>query len=248
MGFVFGGGKRGGGRAVEAYLYSSDRERIVALVLKVGGKVTEALKGSVDALAARDSDLARKIVREDDEVDAMEREIDHECLRAIAMRQPVREELRFIFAVLKTITDLERIGDQAVNIARWALELKKYPYPETNPLIPAMRDITEGMLRDVLRAFQALDGDLSLEICRRDGQIDRMYSRVFNEFIGLMASCASNDKGLARFAAGQMWVARHLERVGDHVTNIAERVYFVAKGQVLKKEIGVLAPWEDERR
>ncbi|MDR2527844.1 MAG: phosphate signaling complex protein PhoU [Synergistaceae bacterium] len=241
-------GKRGGGRVVEAYLYSSDRDRIVALVLKVGGKVTEALKGSVDALVARDSELARKIVRDDDDVDAMEQEIDHECLRAIAMRQPVREDLRFIFAVLKTITDLERIGDQAVNIARWALELKKYPYSETNPLIPAMRDTAEGMLRDVLEAFRALNGDLSVEICRRDNQIDRMYSRVFNEFIGLMASYSSNDKGLIRFAAGQMWVARHLERVGDHITNIAERVYFVAKGQVLSKMIHVLAPWEDERR
>jgi phosphate transport system protein len=221
---------------VEAYLYSSDKARIVEYVLKMGGAVADALKNAVDALVAKNIDLAERIVDDDDEVDAMERKIDQECLRSIAMRQPVREELRFIFAVLKTITDLERIGDQAVNIARWAIELNKDTQCETSPVISKMRDSVEAMLRDALDAFKTSDSELSMKICQSDDQIDEMYSNVFNQFIDLMASHKSGDANVVRVAAGQMWVARHLERVGDHVTNIAERVYFVAKGETLTKK------------
>ncbi|GHS96736.1 phosphate transport system regulatory protein PhoU [Synergistales bacterium] len=221
---------------MEAYLYSFDKTRIVEYVLKMGGAVAEALKNAVDALVTKNVDLAKNVVDDDDEVDAMERTIDQECLRSIAMRQPVREELRFIFAVLKTITDLERIGDQAVNIARWAIELDKYPGYDTSPVIPEMRDIVEAMLRDALNAFKTSDSELSMKICKSDEQIDEMYSNVFDQFIDLMASHKSGDANVVRVAAGQMWVARHLERVGDHVTNMAERIYFVDRGEILTKK------------
>ena len=98
-------------KTVEAWLYSTDKERIVDFVLKMGEKAASALKNALDSLAAEDEELAQAVVSGDDEIDAMEKKIDHECLRSIAMRQPVREELRFIFAVLKTITDIERIAD-----------------------------------------------------------------------------------------------------------------------------------------
>lgn len=228
-----------GKKTVEAWLYSADRERIVDLVLKMGVMAAEALKNAVDALVSEDAERAKAIVKGDDEVDAMEEAIDLECLRSIAMRQPVREELRFIFAVLKTITDLERIGDQAVNIAEWTRELKKYPRTETNPAIPEMRDIAEAMLRDALEAFRTSDVDLAVEICRRDDRLDKMYSNVFNEFIELMASHETKDTNIVRIGTGQMWVARHLERVGDHITNIAERVYFMARGEMLTQR------WKD---
>lgn len=224
---------------MEAWLYSADRERIVDLVLKMGVMAAEALKNAVDALVSEDAERAKAIVKGDDEVDAMEEAIDLECLRSIAMRQPVREELRFIFAVLKTITDLERIGDQAVNIAEWTMELKKYPRADTNPAIPEMRDIAETMLKDALEAFRTSNADLAVEICHRDDRLDKMYSSVFNEFIELMASHETKDTGIVRIGTGQMWVARHLERVGDHITNIAERVYFMARGEMLTQR------WKD---
>lgn len=227
--------KHDGKKTVEAYLYSADKERIVDLVLKMGYMAVEALKNAVDALVKEDVELARAVVRGDDEIDAMEEEIDHECLRSIAMRQPVREELRFIFAVLKTITDLERIGDQSVNIAEWAIDLKKYRRPATNPVIAEMRDVAEAMLRDALEAFRTSDGDLSVEICKRDDQVDRMYTNVFDEFIELVASHQPKDTDIVRIGVGQMWAARHLERVGDHITNIAERVYFMTKGETLPR-------------
>jgi phosphate transport system protein len=221
---------------VESYLYSLDKRRIVELVMKMGFLAESALKNGMKAFIESDEALAGKVVSGDDEIDATEEEIDLECLRSIAMRQPVREDLRFVFAVLKTITDLERIGDQAVNIARWAAELKKYPPTPVNPTLIDMRDIAGGMLRDVLDVFKTSNGDMSAEICQRDDQLDRMYSIVFNEFIDLMASYKTGDTNTVRAISGQMWIARHLERIGDHVTNIAERVYFMDKGEALTKD------------
>jgi phosphate transport system protein len=221
---------------VESYLYASDKERIVGLVIKMGLAADSALKDAMEAFATADKVLAAKVVSSDDEIDAVEEEIDLECLRSIAMRQPVREELRFIFAVLKTITDLERIGDQSVNIARWVIELKKYPQTAVRPALIDMGDVAGAMLRDALKAFRTSDGDMCAEICRRDGILDEAYSSIFDEFIELMASFKTGDTNTVRAIAAQMWIARHLERIGDHVTNIAERVYFMDKGESLTKD------------
>ncbi|MDR1979873.1 MAG: phosphate signaling complex protein PhoU [Synergistaceae bacterium] len=222
-------------KSVESYLYASDKKRIIELVTKMGSMVDSALKNALEAFIEANALLAEKIIAGDDEVDAMEGQVDLECLRSIAMRQPVREELRFIFAVLKTITDLERIGDESVNIARWVVELRKYPRAAVNPTLIDMWDISRAMLRDALNAFKSSDGNLSEELCRRDDQLDRMYEDVFGEFIDLMASYKTNDVNMVRAVAGQMWIARHLERIGDHVTNIAERVYFMDKGETLAR-------------
>ncbi|MDR1733003.1 MAG: phosphate signaling complex protein PhoU [Synergistaceae bacterium] len=223
-------------KSVESFLYASDKERIVRHVMRMGQLAGVALKDAVEAVITADEELAEKVVAGDDEIDTVEEEIDQECLRSIAMRQPVREELRFIFAVLKTITDLERIGDQAVNIARWALELKKYPRIEVNPVLGDMRKIAGSMLQDAMEAFRTSDGNMSAEICARDDLLDRNYSTIFNEFIDLMASSSTGDTNIVRAITGQMWIARHLERTGDHVTNIAERVYFMDKGETLTKD------------
>jgi phosphate transport system protein len=223
-------------KSVESYLYASDKERIVGLVSKMGLMTASALRNAVDAVITADAKLAGEVVNGDDAVDAVEEEIDLECLRAIAMRQPVREELRFIFAVLKTITDLERVGDQSVNIAQWAVKLNSYPRRPIDTLLVDMGDIAEAMLRDALTAFKTSNGDISAEICRRDEQLDRMYSGVFNAFIERMASEEMKDTNVIRAVAGQMWIARHLERIGDHITNIAERVYFMDKGETMPKD------------
>ena len=218
-------------KTVEAWLYSADKKRIVDLVLKMGAAAEEALINALFSLFAEDTYLAQSVVQRDEEINAMEREIDQECLRSIAMRQPVREELRFIFAVLKTTTDIERIGDEAVNIAEWALELKKYNRTKTNHYISGMRSIAEAMLRDALTAFKTSDTGLAKEVCLRDDRLDKMYFDAFDVFIEL----ATKDTAGIRTWAGQMAVVRHLERVGDHITNIAERAYFIATGETLEK-------------
>lgn len=220
------------GKAVESYLFASDKQRIVDLVLEMGEKVAIALELSVEALVGEDLDLAGRVVFGDDEIDAMEEEIDLECLRSIAMRQPVREDLRFTFAVLKTVIDLERIGDQAVNIAKWTVELKKYPRKDITGTIPEMCKVAVKMLKDTMDAFKMSDASACGNIHERDEILDRNYSGVFNGYIKEMAAY-TGDAGVVRALSAQMWIARHLERAGDHVTNIAERIYFMEKGETL---------------
>jgi phosphate transport system protein len=220
-------------KSVESYLFASDKERILELVMKMGSMAALALSCSIDALCRADESLAQAVVDGDDEIDLIEREIDLECLRSIAMRQPVRAELRLIFATIKTITDLERIGDESVNIAKWVIKLKGYPKVAVNPILIEMKDVAEGMLLDALLAFKACDGDMSADICLRDNRLDSIYSDVLSEFIETMSSIGKNRISDIPALAGQMWITRHLERIGDHVTNIAERVYFMDKGEAL---------------
>jgi phosphate transport system protein len=222
-------------KAVESYLFASDKERVIERVTEMGQKVISALKDSVDAFVNCDETLIKKVIDGDRDIDFMDEEMDLECLRSIAMRQPVREELRFIFAVLKTTTDLERIGDHAVNIARQAESLGKRASAVADSILFNMLDVAAAMLRDTLVAFKASDGDTSEEICRRDDQIDIMYKKLILELIDLVASHQTKDPGTVRVIFAQMMVARYLERVGDHCTNIAERIYFMDKGKNLAK-------------
>jgi len=223
-------------KTVESYLFTSDKELVAERVTEMGRKTVSALKKSMEAFVNCNLDLVGTILEEDNKIDAMDEEIDLECLRSIAMRQPVREELRFIFAMLKTTTDLERIGDHAVNIAHQTANLGKRANTEADSVLLDMLDIAAAMLRDALIALRTSDGDSSEEICRRDGVLDMLYERVTHSLIEFAASRETKDSALMRVIFAQMMVARDLERVGDHCTNIAERVYFVAKGKNLAKE------------
>ena len=223
-------------KAVESYLFASDKERIVELVAEMGQKAISALKGSVEAFVNCDQDLVEKIIDGDNEIDLMDEEIDLECLRSIATRQPVRDELRFIFAVLKTTTDLERIGDHAVNIVLQAKKLGKRANTAADTMLFDMFDVASAMLRDALVAFKASDGGASEEICRRDDQLDIMYRKLSSKLIDLAASDKTKESGVAHVTFAQFMAAHYLERVGDHCTNIAERVYFMDKGKHLVKE------------
>ena len=223
-------------KSVESYLFASDKERIVELVEKMGQKAVSALKDSVYAFLNYDEALVKKIIDGDSDIDFMDEEIDLECLRSIAARQPVREELRFIFAVLKTTTDLERVGDHAVNIARQAGGLLMRANTEADSMLADMLDVATSMLRDSLTALKTSDGGASEEICRRDNQLDLMYKELTLKLMDLAASHKAKDSGVTRVIFSQMMVARCLERVGDHSTNIAERVYFMDKGKNLAKD------------
>ena len=223
---------------MESYLFASDKERVVDRVIEMGEKVITALKSSVDAFINYDETLAEKIKEGDSVIDSMDEEIDLECLRSIATLQPVREELRFIFAVLKTTTDLERIGDHAVNIARHARNVGEHTNTEADSMLTDMLDVAVSMLSDTLMAFKASDGDTSEAICHRDDQLDIMYEKLILKLTDLAASHRAKDPGAIRVILAQMMVARYLERVGDHCTNIAERVYFMDKGKNMAKEAG----------
>ncbi len=219
---------------VESLLYSADRAKILEMVRKMGVMASDAFSKAIKALENRDDVMADAVIRDDDDIDDLEAAIDDECLSSIAMRQPVREDLRFVFAVLKIITDLERIGDQGVNIAKKAKMLNQYPLLKPLVDIPRMRAIAAEMVADSLRSFEENDAALAEDICRRDEELDVLYDNIFDELLVIIANKPAGDRATAQCAAGLIWVARHLARIGDHATNVAERVYFMVKGERLK--------------
>jgi len=230
-------------KTVEAYLFASDKERVVERLTTMGQKALAALKDSMEAFVNCNGGLIHKIIEGDKEIDSMDEKIDLECLTSIAMRQPVRDELRFIFAILKTTTDLERIGDHAVNIALQAEYLGNRANTENDSALADMFEVAIAMLRDALLALKTSDGNASDEICRRDDQLDIMYERLTLKLIDLAAANKTKDPSVVRLIFAQMMVARDLERVGDHCTNIAERVYFMDKGKNLEKDFSERKRW-----
>lgn len=212
-------------------LYTGGQGEYLCHGLRDGREGGEAFRRAVRALEERDDSLADRVIREDDAIDDMEAAIDQECLSSIAMRQPVREDLRFVFAVLKIITDLERIGDQGVYIANKAQASEPVPAVEAPGGHPQERDIATEMVDDSLRAFEGSDIALAEAICMRDDELDALYEAIFDELIEILGRNAEGDQATAERAAGLLWIARHLARIGDHATNVAERVYFMVVGR-----------------
>jgi phosphate transport system protein len=182
----------------------------------------------VRSLSVRNSQLAQRVIEEDRRVNLLEVEIDEMCLHMLALRQPAASDLRFITFALKIVTDLERIGDLAVNIAEQAADLNAQP-PEPQPWvdIPKMAQIAQEMLEDVLDAFVAGDAEKARAVLARDDAVDELYHRVYRELID---SLGTEPHRSAR-TASILFVAKHLERIADHATNIAEMVIFHIEGR-----------------
>lgn len=185
----------------------------------------------------KSDDLALEVIRKDDDVDIIEVEVEQECLRLLAMRQPVREDLRFVFTIIKIITELERIGDQAVNIAERALELNREGLIKPLIDIPKMADIVIEMVREAIEAFEARDIDKLMEVYRRDDEVDALNRVNFAETIQIMASTKMDDPYSVKKATDLLSVSRYLERAGDHATNIAERAFFSVTGERIKEKL-----------
>jgi len=199
-------------------------------ILRMGALVEERISLAVKALVERDAKLAEKISSSDDEVNTMEMEIDEKCLSILALHQPEASDLRFIFATIKINKDLERMGDQAVNIAqRTKLVISA---PPLKPLIdiPRMAALTRDMIHDVLDAFVRRDIELARMVCERDGQIDALNDQLFRELLTYMME----KKGKINQALQLILISRSLEKVGDHATNIAEDVIFAVVGKDIR--------------
>lgn len=223
--------ERSGRKAVESLLYSTDRVRILDMVTKMGEMASQALGMAVRSLVDRDDDLAWSVIEGDDAIDRMEEFIDQECLGSIAMRRPGDAELRFVFAALKIITDLERIGDQAENIAQKALKLNaSHSFVPKGCILPMVACV-RSMLHDALCAFRDSDGELARDLWRRDDDIDGAYAESTKDFLESVSSGLCADHAAVKVGAEELWIIRHLERAGDHVINIAERAYFVVEGK-----------------
>lgn len=210
--------------------YENELKRLRERLLKMAGRVEEMIADSVKALVERDVDLARRTIDADHLVNRAEVETDELCLQILARRQPVASDLRFLTLSLKMVTDLERIGDLAVNICERAIDLAQDAPLKPWVDVPLMASIAQGMVRDAIDAFIAGDADRAQSVIERDSSLDELYIRVFRE---LLASMISDPSKVERGIHAQS-VAKWLERMGDHATNLAEQVVFMVKGKDIR--------------
>jgi len=204
-------------------------------LLKMAALVEEAISTAVQSLVKRDSDLAKRTFEGEDQINKMEIDLEDTCLKLLALRQPMAADLRFITSAMKIITDLERMGDQAVNIAERAISLNQEPQLKPYIDIPKMAEIAQSMVKDVLDAFVNSDPKLARSVCERDDLVDGLNDQVFRELLTFMMS----DFQTITRAVHLMIVCRCLERIADHATNIAEDVIFLVDARVIKHHADV---------
>jgi len=210
-------------------IFDEELDALKERVLKLGSMVEMAIHNSVKSLAERDSDLARKVIERDHQINALDVEIDEECIRLIALRQPKARDLRFITTAMKITTDLERMGDLAENIAERAIELNEEPQLKPYIDIPRMAEIAEGMVRDSLDAFVKCSS-ASFDVINRDNAVDNLNVQVFNELLFYMIQ----DPNTVSRAIKISYVSKYLERIADHATNIAEMVIYMCEGKIIR--------------
>ena len=212
--------------------YEHDLRQLREQLLVMGSRVETIIGDSIKALLERDTALANRTMEADPLVDRMEVELDELCLQIFARRQPVASDLRFITLVLKVVTDLERIGDLGVNVCERVVELNAEPQLKPYVDIPRMSQEVQAMLRDVLDAFVAKDAVRARAIIGRDETVDALYAQVFRELLTFMMEDAHNVYRATRLQS----VAKYLERMADHTTNLAEMVIFMIDGQDVRHQ------------
>jgi phosphate transport system protein len=210
--------------------YEEDLRKLREDILYMGGLVEDQIQKAVKSLVDRDSDMANIIIERDHEVNRLDVDIDDLCIRLLALHQPAGRDLRFITTGLKITTDLERIGDMAVNICERALELNQEPQLKPYIDIPRMTQIAQGMIRESLDAFVREDTDLALKVCKDDEQVDQLNSQIFREVITFMIGDPLTINRAMKLAS----ISKYLERIADHATNIAEMVVFMVKGKSIR--------------
>jgi phosphate transport system protein len=199
-------------------------------LIKMGGLVESQIAEAIEALIERDIERARATIARDAEVNRMDVENDELAIRLLALHQPAASDLRFITTSLKITTDLERIGDNAVNICERVLELSEEPQLKPYIDIPRMATITQSMVKDSVDAFMRNDPELAAEVIDRDDEVDALNYQIYRELLSYMVEDPST---IAR-ATRVLFVSKNLERVADHATNIAEMVVYMVKGRTIR--------------
>jgi phosphate transport system protein len=199
-------------------------------ILLLGGTTEQALHRAVQSLTARDSELAREVLEGDQVIDQMELDIDRFCIEILALRQPAAHDLRFVISVAKITPILERIADHAASIAEAALILNNEPQLKKYIELPLMSQTAAEMLRAALDAFTSEDAAASREVIKKDSTIDESYKRVFDELISMMI----DNPSVTTSAAHLLFVAKHLERIGDYVKDICELNVYLTEAAFIK--------------
>jgi len=209
--------------------FDEDMEGLRHKVLKMGGVVEQQISGAIEALQTTDPIIAEKIIRKDHKVNALEVSIDEACIQILARRQPAASDLRMVVAVIKTITDLERIGDEAEKIAKMALRLSEDDarFGSRYAGINHIGDLVKRMMHEVLDAYARLDVDAAIKVVRDDDEVDNEYQNLLRMLITYMME----DPRSISEVLDIIWAARALERIGDHAKNIGEYVIYLVKGK-----------------
>jgi len=206
--------------------FDEDITRLRGLIAEMGGLAELSIQESLEAMIKGDAALAKKVVKRDKKIDALESEVDKLAIRVIALRAPMADDLREVIAALKIAGVVERIGDYSKNIAKRVGEIETRSRFEPLTLLPAMGEIAAEMVHDVLTAYAARDPALAKEVIATDDKVDAFYNSIFRNVVSYMVENPATISSAAQI----LFVARNIERIGDHATNVAEMVHFAATG------------------
>ena len=209
--------------------FDQDLKRLTDMLIRMGGIVENQVALASEAIMDRNAEAATRTVEEDVKVDALEREVEHFVIRMLALRQPMASDLRRVVAALKITGDLERIGDYASNVAKRSIVLAQFPAPYSLGGLAHMASLVQGQLKSIIDALGTSDSDKALEVWHSDRAVDDIYNTIFRELITYMMEDPRNITPCTHL----LFIAKNLERIGDHATNIAETVYYAVSGEVL---------------
>ena len=210
--------------------FEQELGRVRQHLLEMGGRTEEMIGQANQALVERDSELCEQVIQADHKVDRLELDIDEACYSIMVRHQPTAGDLRFLIAVMKIVTDLERIGDSTVNICQSVRQLNEHPPLKPYVDLPRMSKLVAAMVRDSLDAFVRRDARQATAVCRADDEVDALYKQLFRELLTVMIE----DPPTTTRALHLLLVARNLERIADHATNIAEDVIYYVEGRDIR--------------
>jgi phosphate transport system protein len=212
--------------------YDAELTRLLTEITRMGQLAREQLALAAAAVEERNSDLAARVVEGDNAIDALEHDVSHDVLRLLALRQPIARDLRDVLAALRIAADIERIGDYAANVAKRAIALNQNAPMRPAAALPHLAQVAGAMLSDVLDAYRRSDADAAVEVWKRDVQLDTLYTAMFRELLTYMMEDPRNITPCTHL----LFMAKNIERIGDHATNIAENVYFLVHAKPLVEE------------
>jgi phosphate transport system protein len=216
-----------------SHQFNQELENLRQKMMAMGGMVEEMLKKAIRAVVEGDTDLAMEVIEADERVNQLEKRLDEECNLVIARRQPAASDLRLIFAIIKAISDLERIGDEAEKVARWAIALADLHRPRNDYReLERMGHAVLDMLRKSLDGFTRMAPEVAVEIVRQDRKVDQEYEAIFRQYYSYMMEDARN----IRRVLDALLIAKSLERIGDHCKNVGEYIVYLVEGRDLRHE------------
>jgi len=211
--------------------FEEELTQLTNVVVRMGGLAEAHLASAIQALVRRDSDLAERVIAADAKIDELEKEVQSVTVRMLALRQPVADDLRAIVSALKISADLERVGDYAANVAKRVLVLNKLPPVSPVAAIPAMARLVQGIINDVLDAYVEGDVEKAMGVWQRDAEVDELHTSLFRELVTYMMEDPRNITPCTHL----MFIAKNIERIGDHATNVAETIHFQVEGKALQR-------------